>query len=201
MSLSHSLRFLKTKKKKRNKGPSTFRLRVQSHHFSLSLRLGLYQHHYPSLVSVTHLVVALIIVFEGAIITGKVAREGFETSETMRSDKDKFPARRLRSHGARLRCVSAEPLQSVPELTLYKLIHPRFKEERILNSVREEGDESWKRWKSYFLSLHFQSSVVFIFMKKIYFDLLHFSTSFCILHPLHLQNKVVAVLFKLLCLA
>lgn len=98
--------FKKEEKKKRNKGPSTFRLRVQSHHFSLSLRLGLYQRHYPSLVSVTHLVVAPIIVFEGAIITGKVAREGLETSETMRSDKDKFPARRLRSHGARPRCVS-----------------------------------------------------------------------------------------------
>lgn len=68
---------------------------------SLSLGLGLYQRHYPSLVSVTHLVVAPIIVFEGVIITGKVAREGFETSEKMRSDKDKFPACRLRSHEAR----------------------------------------------------------------------------------------------------
>lgn len=42
-------------------------------------------------MSDTHLAVALIIVFEGTIITGKVVPGRlFEMSETMRSDKDKF---------------------------------------------------------------------------------------------------------------
>lgn len=113
--------FKKGEKKKvglrRNKGPSAFRLRVQSHHFSLSLRLGLYQRHYPSLVSVTHLVVAPIIVFEGAIITGKVAREGFETSETMWSDKDKFSPHVASTHTGPGRVVflsRAEPRSPSP---------------------------------------------------------------------------------------
>ncbi len=39
------------------------------------LSLSLYQCHYPSLASITHQVVALIIIFEGAIITGEVAKK------------------------------------------------------------------------------------------------------------------------------
>lgn len=58
---------------------------------SLFLSFPLQRRHYPSLVSDTHLAVALIIVFEGTIITGKVVPESlFEMSQTMRSDKDKF---------------------------------------------------------------------------------------------------------------
>lgn len=49
-----------------------------------------------SIISVCQ-VVALIIVSEAAIITGKVAKKGFEMSETIQSDKDKFAARYLHS--------------------------------------------------------------------------------------------------------
>lgn len=52
-------------------------------------------------------------------------------------------------------CFWAERSLAIrPQAHFVQLIHPRFKEERILNCVREKGDESWKRWKSYFLSLH-----------------------------------------------
>lgn len=56
--------------------------------------LSVYQCHYPSLLSVTHKVVAPLIVSEAAVITWQGAEK---MSETMRSDNDKFVAYSLHS--------------------------------------------------------------------------------------------------------
>lgn len=59
---------------------------------ALSFSLSLHRRHYPSLVSDTHLAVALIIVFEGTIITGEVVPERlFETSRQCGLTKTNSP--------------------------------------------------------------------------------------------------------------